>query len=214
MTLPHTHRALKTVLAAALLAGLANAAACQRSRVAEPVNFSVLPKDEGGDQDYWHSLPGRSAVTNDEAFHGVLLLADGIDPTTSYEERLELLRSRGWVVEDFSEPADYAVQRGTLAKAICHALDIRGGVMMHLTNRAPRYAVRELTYLRVMSGATENQVISGLDFVGVIAKAQDYQMLREAKAAPAPDQDAPENANPDDRIAPQEGAPAATPPST
>lgn len=159
--------------------------ACQRSRVAENLDPLITQGGEGSEMEFWHQLPGRSAVTNSEALHGVLLFSDGADATATWEDRLALLRERGWVVDGFSEPGDATVSRGTLAKALCHALQIRGGVMMHLSGTAPRYALRELAYERIMASSSENQVVSGLDYVGIISRAQDWAMLRESKAAAA-----------------------------
>lgn len=166
-------------------AAMALQGGCSRSLVEQPLDAGMPDHSEASEMDFWHSLPGRSAVSNSEGFHGVLLLADGADETATYEERLAVLKERGWVSGGFDEAGDLAMQRGTLAKAICHAMEIKGGVMMHLTNRSARYAMRELAYVRIMAPSTENQVVSGLDYVGVISKAQDYAMLRASRQSEA-----------------------------
>lgn len=166
-----------------LSAALLLPSACQRTVVTDHLESHIAQRETGSDLDFWHSLPGRSAVTNSEGFHGVLLLSDGDDRTATWDERLALLKERGWVEPSFNEAGDVAMQRGTLAKAICHAIDIKGGVMMRLTNRSPRYAVRELAYLRVMAPTTENQIVKGLDYIGIMSRAQDHRNLREAKRA-------------------------------
>lgn len=193
------------VVGAALLTLLGG---CQRSKVAQTLDDTINTKSEASDLEFWHQLPGRSAVTNSEGLHGVLLLADGSDPTTSWEERLALLKERGWVTEKFSQAGDETIDRGTLAKAICHALKIEGGVMMRLTHTMPRYALRELTYLRVMAASTENQVVNGLDYIGIMSKAQDYAMLQESKKAKEAGE-AP--AAPANEAPPAESAPASQP---
>lgn len=174
-------RMIRPVVRAAVAIGALLAAGCQRTQIEAPLDTVITDTTPAGDMEFWHTLPGRSAVSNSEGLRGVLLFAEGTDSTKTYEERLALLRERGWVVESFDEPGTVAMQRGTLAKALCHAMDIRGGVMMHMTDRSPRYAIRELQYLSVIPPSTENQVISGLDFVGVISKAQDFMMEREAR---------------------------------
>lgn len=155
-------------------------AGCSRTTVRQVQATNYEPTDENAELDFWHNLPGRSAVTNDEGLHGVLVFADGQDPTRSYDARIALLKERGWVTSGFDEAGTLAMQRGTLAKALCHVLEVKGGVMMRLTDKSPRYAARELMYLGIMGSGTEQQVLSGLDYLGVISKAQDYQMLREA----------------------------------
>ncbi|MBL8745193.1 MAG: hypothetical protein JNK58_02435, partial [Phycisphaerae bacterium] len=192
------------IVGAAVLAGMAG---CQRSKIAQTLDTTINTKTESSDLDFWHQLPGRSAVTNSEGLHGVLLLADGSDPTTSWEERLALLKERGWVSESFAQAGDETIDRGTLAKALCHALDIKGGVMMQLTGKMPRYALRELTYLRVMAASTENQIVNGLDYIGIMSKAQDYAMLQETKKAKSSGGNAPAQPAPNAEPAPAETAP-------
>ena len=166
------------------LVALSPLASCTRTTVSDPIDLSALPAGTDGELEFWHTLPGRSAVTNNEGLHGLLLLIDGQDAATTYEERTDLLKQRGWMDTDFSEPADMAMQRGTLAKALTGSLDIRGGVMMHLSGRSPRYSARELAYLGILQpNTTSNQVISGLDYIAIISRAQDYRLTQDTRAA-------------------------------
>ena len=167
---------------------------CTRSIIAGDHETAFADTSETATLDFWHTLPGQSAVTNAQGFHGVLLFADGVDNTGSYEARIAELKSRGWVVEDFDENPNMAMSRGALAKALAHAMDVKGGVMMQLTHTSPRYATRELLYLSILPPGTDQQVISGLDYVGVISKAQDYVMLRDARNAERAMKDEPEPA--------------------
>lgn len=176
------------IAAAVALAG------CARTNVKQVQRTDYDPSDPTAELDFWHNLPGRSAVTNDEGLHGVLVFADGTDPTRTYADRVALLKERGWLPAGFDEEPNVAMQRGTLAKALAHALEIRGGVMMRVTDKSRRYSNRELVYMGLMAPGTEQQVMSGLDYIGVISKAQDYQTARsmstEAPSQPIED-DAP-----------------------
>jgi hypothetical protein len=177
------------VRGAALVLVLLLLPACARTIVAEPLETNYPPADAARELAFWHLLPTRSAVSNDEGFHGLLLLADGVDESGSYQRRVELLKSRGWLRAGFDEPGDLAMQRGTLAAAICGILEIRGGVMMRLLGPTPRYATRELAAMGMIpAGSSELQAITGLEYMGVISKAQDYLVLREARAQPPRDQ--------------------------
>ncbi len=190
---------------------LAFGGGCQRSKVAQTLETTIDTKSETSDLEFWHQLPGRSAVTNSEGLHGVLLLSEGGDPTASWDERLALVKERGWVAEDFSQAGDETINRGTLAKALCHALKIEGGVMMRLTRTMPRYALKELTHLRVMAASTENQIVNGLDYIGILSKAQDYAMMQETKQAKAAAPPPVEEAAPASEPVPAEGAPVGQP---
>lgn len=173
----------------ALVLALLLLPACARTTVTDPLETNYPPADAARELAFWHLLPTRSAVSNDEGFHGLLLLADGVDESGSYQRRVELLKSRGWLRAGFDEPGDLAMQRGTLAAAICGILEIRGGVMMRLLGPTPRYATRELAAMGMIpAGSSELQAITGLEYMGVISKAQDYLVLREARAQPPRDQ--------------------------
>lgn len=175
---------MKTMLRHAALIVLALAAAgCQRTIVREPLAIDGLdPNDAGKQLDFWHSLPGRSAVTNNEGLHGLILLAEGKDESQNYDQRVAYAIEKGWLPAGFSEQGDLAMQRGTLARAVAVSQGIKGGVMMRLTNSHARYAERELEYLRIMGPGTALQAVSGLDYVGVVSKAQDYTYIEQARA--------------------------------
>ncbi|MGD9689186.1 MAG: hypothetical protein AB7K52_00445 [Phycisphaerales bacterium] len=172
-------------LGAALLGVLA-LGACQRSFIPATIETNYPADDVAKELEFWHTLPARSAVCNDEGLHGLILLADNQDTTGSYTARLALAKQRGWVSHDFNEPGNLAMQRGTLARAVCVICKIQGGLMMTVFGPIPRYATRELVYMRLMGDpSTENLAITGLEYMGVISKAQDYMMLQAVPPAPA-----------------------------
>src|SRR4051812_17084836 len=57
---------------------------------------SVLPKFAGNEPeqqlDYWHTIATKSLISNDEAFHGLLLYLDGADNAQSYGDRVAMLK--------------------------------------------------------------------------------------------------------------------------
>lgn len=166
-----------------IVGGTLMLSACARTVVDRPQDTDFDPADQTASLDFWHELPGRSAVTNNEGLHGVLVFNGATDEFKSYDERVAHFKKAGWLRADFDEPANLAMQRGTLAKLLAHALDIDGGVMMQVTGKSPRYAMRELVYLNMMPPGTDQQVLSGQDYVAAISKAQDYALLRESKQA-------------------------------
>lgn len=178
----------RTLAVALALGGVGAAlAGCARTMIAERARTDYAPADGMAEMDFWYALPGRIAVSNDEALHALVLLEDSGHMPRGYAERVAHAKARGWVPESWDEPAEAAVQRGTLARAIVRVCGIKGGVIMRVFGPVPRYALRELVYLGIMPSSTENQTISGLDFLGVVSKAQDYITLsREREAAPEP----------------------------
>jgi len=140
----------------------------------------ALPKSLAGDDPdsqlaFWHTLPTRKVVSNDEAFHALLLFVDSQDSSGDYIDRMRLLKSKKLLPADFQEPAEFAAHRGTLAVVLVHALAIRGGVTMHLVGAQPRYAVREMVYAGLFPPSSPQEVFSGAQFLGIIGRAEDFQ---------------------------------------
>ena len=178
-----TTTAILTLAAALAMGGLGAIGGCARTVIENPLNTNYPAGDLDGDLNYWHTLPTRSAVCNDEGLHGIFLLADGEDTLGSYEARVMEAKKRGYLPEDWAEAANLSMRRGTLARSVCVICKIKGGVMMQVFGPRARFAIRELVYMQIMGDpSTEAQSITGLEFLGVISKAQDYINLAELAA--------------------------------
>jgi hypothetical protein len=150
-------------------------AGCQGKMVQQTV-----VAQHGGDSpdeqlEFWHSLNDAPVASNDDAFHALLLYVDGSDPNADYAARVGALKGRGMLPADFNEPANRSITRGTLAVAIVKALQIRGGLMMHLLGPIPRYAVRELYSEGLYPLSSPHQTFSGAEVVGIMGRVEDYQ---------------------------------------
>jgi hypothetical protein len=162
---------------------------CRTARVADPLTASIGGNDPGEQVEFWHQLAERPVTSNDEAFHGLLLFIDGQDPANDYAGRVAELKRREMLADDFDEPANEAVERGTLAVALVRALGIRGGVLMRLLGPTRRYATRELQFVEVFPPSSPRQTFSGSEFLGIIARAEDYQKRRATGIRAAEDVD-------------------------
>ena len=147
---------------------------CQTAKVAQPLTGKLSGNDPDSQLEFWHTLATRPVTSNDEAFHGLLLYADGQDPAKDYNGRVSTLKSRKMLPGNFAAPPDQAVERGPLAVAICRILDVKGGVMLRMTG-AQRYAVRELQFLDLYPPSGPNQTFSGTEYLGIIGRMEDYQ---------------------------------------
>ena len=170
-----------TVLAIVMLA----VTGCARTVQTGGPTTTYLQTDDTASLDFWHGLAFQPAVTNDQALHGLVLLAHQRDPFYTYDLRVEHALREGWLPEGFDEAAELATSRGVIARALTRILRVEGGVMMMLTGDAPRYAHREMIDVGVMPPGADWQTMSGLDFVGVIANAQDYMDARGQVTTPA-----------------------------
>ena len=170
-------------VAAVLLAG------CQAARIERPLTSELGSNDPDQQLEFWHRLAEQPVTSNDDAFHGLLMFLDGDDPAEDYAGRVKALRRRGMLPGGFDQPANQAVERGTLAVAIVKALKIDGGLMLRLLGPTPRYAVRELVFMDLYPPSSPNQTFSGAEFLGIIGKIEDYQRaeradVREASSGP------------------------------
>ncbi len=165
-----------------MAAGLALAGGCARTVVQTPLDTAYAVEDLDAQMAFLHSLPNQRAVSNDEGLHALFTIADETDRMRTYDERVAEAKRRNWLKADFEEPANLAMSRGTLARALAVLCEIEGGVMMRLLGPVDRYALRELAALGIVSGdSTVNQPISGLEFLGVLGKAQDYVLVEAVK---------------------------------
>ncbi len=115
--------------------------------------------------DFLGAVEKMQAVTNNDAIHGFLLLADGTDPFTDYPQRLSEAKKRQWVQSDFGKPANEAAKVGWMATAGCRVMHVQGGLTMRLFGPMPRYATKELVFMEILPLRTENQILTGGEFV-------------------------------------------------
>lgn len=155
---------------------------CTAVRVAEPLTVKHGGDAPAAQMAFWHDLTDRPVACNDEAFHALLLYADGRDAAGGYDARVAALRGRGMLPAGFNEPADRAVTRGTLAVAIVRLLQIRGGWALTLLGPTPRYATRELVYRGIYPRSSPQQTLTGNDLVGIIGKIEDVQESQKGGA--------------------------------
>ena len=145
---------------------------CQRTQVDSPILTDYPAEDDAAGMAYWHGLADRPLVNNNEALNGLIVLINSDDPTQSYEQRVQWLAERDYIEAGFDRPPNESVERGLIASVIAQVLDIEGGLTMRLIGPHPRYATRELVYLDIMEPGTSQQGMSGIEFVGLIAEAE------------------------------------------
>ena len=123
--------------------------------------------------EYLGALETQRVVTNHDAFHGLLLLADGADSHETYEQRLADARQRGWLAPDATPKANESAAIGMMAVAACEILAIEGGLTMRLFGLSPRYCTRELIFLDILPPRSEHQSLSGLEFIDLLGRIED-----------------------------------------
>ena len=122
--------------------------------------------------EFLDALENMPAVTNNDALHGFLILEDGKDPSNDYQDRVVEGVRRKWLSSSFDEQANAAAHVGWMAGAGCRIMKIRGGLTMMIFGPVDRFAVKELIYMEILPLRTENQSLSGAEFIDFINRLE------------------------------------------
>ena len=131
---------------------------------------SLTSRADGDSAQLAYELSQSKWCSNDAACSLVLHLSEGEDSCGDFAERLELLRTKNLVQNGWNLKGDEPVTKGTLAYMLCRALDIKGGLFMHLLP-SRRYAYREAVYQELMRVGSELEPLTGPEAVGVVGRA-------------------------------------------
>ncbi len=218
------HSEYRTLMLALGIAttGVAGCGLGTRTTIESPAAVQFPASDDS--LDFWDALEIQPVTTNDDALHGLLLLAESEPPPATWEERVAAARLLGWIPPDQDPPARFeSAQMGFVAVCLAHVLDMQGGLSMRLWGRVPRYCTRELVHMGLIPGITEHEALSGAEFIALLGAVEQRQHIDRAWAArqneppaaassgegSAPATDTPANdspsAVPDDETAAEEG---------
>ncbi len=67
------------------------------------------------------------------------------------------------------------VRKGTVAFMLVKALGIKGGLTMSLFGPTRRYAFRECVYLKLISGGTPGEFMTGRELIDVLSAAERFR---------------------------------------
>lgn len=151
---------------------------CQRTTSQSPLQTQYANEDITGNLDFWHGLSDRKIVTNNEMAHALIEFASETDPNETYEQRIAWLKEKKYLDRSFKAAANASAQRGTIAQIICRICRIKGGLTMRIIGAHPRYALNELVDLDLIKTSSAQQGISGIEFVGLIGRAELYMENR------------------------------------
>ncbi len=149
-------------------------AGCNADRTVAEASLVDDPAMLQDETEFLDGLSTQYTVTNHDALHALILLADQEDPFETYEDRVATAKDRGWLNAKWDQPANQSAQIGDIAQAVCVITGIEGGVTMRLFGPSPRYATRELIYLEVIPDRSERQSVRGLEFLELMLLAGDY----------------------------------------
>ena len=101
-------------------------------------------------------------MSNDEAFHALLLFVENQQPAADYDSVLRWLKERKMLDADFNEKGRRCRAAGRRSQSHWSVrLSIKGGLTMRIFGPHPRYAERELEYAGVYPPSSPQQIFSG-----------------------------------------------------
>lgn len=125
--------------------------------------------------DFWQGLETQPLLSNHDALHGLLLLADGKDDVGGFADRLTEARRRGWLGATAPLDSDGAATVGLVSVALCEVLKIDGGLTMKVLGSSQRYCTRALIDAGLLPDRSPNQVVRGPEFLDLVAHAEDWR---------------------------------------
>ncbi|RMF84526.1 MAG: hypothetical protein D6744_02960 [Planctomycetota bacterium] len=152
-----------------LTAGVAFGAGCQAPQLRGPAAEAPIPTDTNAELcEYISNLP---FVTNEACLRAVHVLKYGDVFPGAFGELRAKLSGDGVPVPE--GPAAQFLTRADVGKIVATACGVRSGLNWRLTGLG-RYAWRELQYKRIARISGEYGLVSGGEFLGVLARAEEY----------------------------------------
>jgi len=155
--------------------------ACQTMTPRGAAPQLAVPTDGNGAlMDY---IADQAYVTVEPAYRAVYILWRNEIYAGGFAELTEELRAAGIVKREWDYPPDAVLDRASVGYMICKAARVRSGLNWQLTGLG-RYAWRELNYLGIASPISEYGYVPGGQFIGVLARAEEY--MHKSGTAPGP----------------------------
>jgi len=123
------------------------------------------------------------ATASDTARALVILVSEGKELGRDYDHCRAYLREHGILPDGWLDHAgpDEPTTKGRLARLLCKALVLKGGLWMRLFGPQPRIALSECAYLNLMTRGAVYRHVMGGELVGVIDRADRFR----ARGSPA-----------------------------
>lgn len=171
---PRTGSARPAATAALCAVQALLAAGCH---VTLPRGATSQPAVEAGSAELLAYAAQQPLVTAETGYRAIYALWKGESFTGDFESLTAALSAGRVVDRRWRLAAEACLDRSRVAYMVCRAIGIRSGVNWTLTGLG-RYAWRELQYRNIAGPGSEHPLIAGGEFVGLIARADDYVMSR------------------------------------
>lgn len=126
------------------------------------------------------------ATAADTARALVILVSEGKQRPGDFEACKAYLTRRGVLPDGWLDKAkaDDPAEKSSLARLVCRAMGIKGGLWMRLLGPLPRLALRECVYHELMAGGADYAYVSGGELVGVIDRCDRWRAKETGRELP------------------------------
>lgn len=121
-------------------------------------------------------------VTAEAAYRSIYILSKGQVYSGDFGGLTETLASEKIVSPMWRHSADHVLNRGAVGFMVARAIDIQGGINWFLTGLG-RYALRELQYRQIAHSGGELSLVSGGEYLGMLARAEEYLFKKRGAEA-------------------------------
>ncbi|MFP3937995.1 MAG: hypothetical protein ACLFVW_06600 [Phycisphaerae bacterium] len=165
------------LLITAFMTALAAGCCCQQP--GEVLGSQATLPADGDSAAYLDRLSSEREVSENDAARGMLLLLDIDDSGWTFDRRVEELRKRDVVPAHWEMDAHRPVTRGRLARMAYSVCDLRGGIINEIAGPTPRYCLREMVFVDMMSPGSVHGRVGGMETVALLSRADVY--IREGE---------------------------------
>jgi hypothetical protein len=165
-----TRAALRSAALVALLSGALSLAGCRAAQPHATTQPAVPTETNAELVEYISDLP---YVTAESAYRAVHILAKGEIFQGDYADLAATMAAEGLIGPGWNHAGNTFVDRAAVGHLVARACQIRRGLNWRLTGLG-RYAYRELIYLGIAHPSGEYGLISGGEFLGLLARAEEY----------------------------------------
>ena len=162
-------------------------AAKPADKAAAPEKAPALAGADDSDARFFGELGYKDcATTADAARAFVILVSEGKQRTGDFEACKAYLAQQGVLPDGWLDKAkaDEPVEKSSLARLVCRAMGIKGGLWMRLLGPLPRLALRECIYHELMPGGADYAYVSGGELVGVIDRCDRWRAKETGRELP------------------------------
>ena len=148
---------------------------------------TVAGGDSTSDAQFFAELGYKDiASAHDTARALVILTSEGKECGADFDKCRAYLRGRGLLPDGWLDKAkaEEPIDKSCLAALVCRAMNIKGGLWMHLFGPQPRLALRECVYHELMVPGADYAHVSGGELVGVIDRCDRWRAKEAGRDLP------------------------------